>query len=97
MNCKLHNCTWKSKEILREGAFNLKKFITNSAVLQQKIGAHDEVRRQQRSSPVVLHSEETYSKSTVGIAQSTQAGEQTVLQCRCVIECSQGSTLFWIH
>ena len=71
-----------SKEILKKGGFNLRKFVTNSDVLQQKIDAHDEVQKQQEPSPMVPYSEETYSKSTLGIAQSTQAGEQKVLGVR---------------
>ena len=72
----------KSKEILKEGGFNFRKFVTNSDVLQQRIDAHDEVHEQQRPPPLVVHSEETYSTSTLGAAQSVQSGEQKVLGVR---------------
>ena len=69
----------KSKEVLKDRGFNLRKFVTNLDVLQQRIDAHDEMHEQQRPPPLVAHSEETYSKSTLGTAQSLQSGEQKVL------------------
>ena len=53
----------KSKEILREGGFNVRKFMTNSDVLQQKIDAHNEVCKKQGLSSMVVHSEEMYTLS----------------------------------
>ena len=72
----------KSKEILKDGGFNLRKFVTNSDVLQQRIDAHGEMHEQQRPPPLVAHLEEMYSKSTLGTAQSLQSGEQKVLGMR---------------
>ena len=71
----------EAKEILKQGGFNLRKFVTNSNTLQRKIDLQDGVNEVQKpqSSANVFHSEETYTKSTLGAAESTKSGEQKVL------------------
>ena len=72
----------ESKKILKDGGFNLRKFVTNSDTLQQQINASDPTKEQLRRPPAVSHSEETYSKSTLGVTQPVQSGEQKVLGVR---------------
>ncbi len=74
-----------SKDILRQGGFNLRKFTTNSRPLQERInreeGMHDtgalEVGKRGSGD-----SEQTYAKSTLGCTQEMQSGEQKILGVR---------------
>ena len=60
------------KDILRQGKFNLRKFITNSRPLQDKID-------QREGSTEGDQAEETYTKSTLGNTQRMHPGEQKIL------------------
>ena len=81
-------------KILKDGGFNLRKFVTNSDTLQQQINASDPTKEQPRRPPAVSHSEETYSKSTLGVTQPVQSGEQKGFGSE--VGSGQGSTLLWI-
>ncbi len=63
-----------SKHILKEGGFNLRKFVTSSSTLQAKI---DE--EQASSTPSEQRTDETYAKSTLGSTQRLRSGEQKIL------------------
>ena len=70
----------ESKSVLREGGFNLRKFVTNANSLQLKINekegsAHSPCEEQ---SSVSL-SDETYTKATLAPAQPVLSGEQKIL------------------
>ena len=75
----------QSKDLLREGGFNLRKFITNVVSLQKEI---DEKEGILKSSPTtkVEHGDseedETYSKSVLGASTKIETGEQKVLGVR---------------
>ena len=68
-----------SKSMLKEGGFNLRKFVTNSSALQQKIDRHEGL------SPAELGpggEDESYTKATLGTTQRINAGETKVLGVR---------------
>ena len=67
----------ESKDILRSGGFNLRKFVTNSPSLQEKI---DQVLESREGRPT--HLDETYAKLTLGREQPTQRGEHKILGVR---------------
>lgn len=71
-----------SKNILGQGGFNLRKFITNSQSLQKKI---DENEERLNASTVATRREgcdETYTKATIGNTQEMRLGEQKILGIR---------------
>ena len=72
----------ESKDILKAGGFNLRKFVTNSRPLQAKIDLNEEFLNASTTSLVVDNSEETYTKSTLGNTQRLRLGEQKVLGVR---------------
>ena len=79
----------KSKDILKEGGFNLRKFVTNAPSLQLRFD-------KQEKQPVLLdeqspvsHSEETYTKATLAPSQPVQTGEQKILGVRWTVEQDQ--------
>ena len=72
----------KSKQILREGGFNLRKFVTNSKSLQQRIDDCEGVTTHEIPPHTVSHLEESYTKSMLGTTQPNQPGEQKVLGVR---------------
>ena len=67
-----------SKEVLRVGGFNLRKFCTNSPAPQEEIDKKEGL----IVSPPSLNSEETYTKTAFGQAQLVKPGEQKVLGVR---------------
>ena len=71
-----------SKEILQKGGFNLRKFKTNDANLQNAIEESEEG----TSSLKELSDSETYVKATLGKSQKTLPGEQKVLGLRWKID-----------
>ena len=77
-----------SKEILGHGSFNLRKFVTNSCTLQQRIDVEEANLRQEknvetRTTPTEVEaSEETYVEATLPADQSSGPGEQKVLGVR---------------
>ena len=72
-----------SKEILKEGGFNLRKFCSNSAMLQMRIDV-DEACGQQPASTTTHteEAEETYISSILGPCQEMHSGERKVLGIR---------------
>ena len=64
-----------SKKIFREGGFNLRKFLTNSKHLQEKINLQEGPNPDH--SP--LQDEPTFSETTLGISQSPKREEHKVL------------------
>ena len=74
----------EAKMIFRAGGFNLRKFVTNCQAIQHKIDVEEGVRdpTAQPSPKVICSPEETYSKSTLGMSQLFQSGEQKVLGLR---------------
>ena len=69
----------RSKEILHGGGggFNLRKFCSNSALLQMRIDHQDSPSNQEDTNHD--YTEETYTNSTLGSGQSVGAGERKVL------------------
>ena len=74
----------ESKAMLRKGGFNLRKFNTNSPELRELI--HREENAGCPSPAATHHSDETYSKTVLGGAQSIPAGEQKTLGVRWCVE-----------
>ena len=68
-----------AKELFLNGGFNLRKFLTNSCRLQQRID-DAEKRRSGRASPSEL--EDSYVKATLGNMQQTQPEESKILGVR---------------
>ena len=71
-----------SKNILKQGGFNLRKFTTNSSSLQQRINIAKETDRVVEAKTEASDSSETYSNATLGTTQPTLPGEQKVLGVR---------------
>lgn len=71
---KLYTCT---KNLLKTGAFNIRKFTTNSSTLQARVGTEELVHLSD-SSPT-SRAAETFSQVTLGRAQGLREGEQKVL------------------
>ena len=71
-----------SKEVFRRGGFNLRKFVTNSAPLQQMINEQEGLTVASNAPSRVSHSDETYTKATLGAALPMQFGEQKILGVR---------------
>ena len=57
----------KSKEILKDGGFNLQNFSSNSMLLQARVDGDKDTQavNPPQGSPHVLESEETYSSATL--------------------------------
>ncbi len=72
-----------SKQLLKEGGFNLRKFCSNSALLQMRVDTEEVPTK-----PVGLstehteEAEETYVSSTLGPGQKVHSGERKVLGIR---------------
>ena len=62
----------ESKRIFREGGFNLRKFLTSSRPLQERIN-------RQESPESSSHHEPTYSETTLGVTQVPKVGEHKIL------------------
>ena len=62
----------ESRRIFHEGGFNLRKFLTNSAVVREQIATE----RQESS---LLAHEPTYSETTLGVASSSAVEEHKIL------------------
>lgn len=65
----------ESKGLLKAGGFNLRKLITNSSHLQEKINRDERVLHTSKTSEL----EKTYTSSTLGKTQSLHTGEQKIL------------------
>ena len=72
----------ESKDILRRGGFNLRKFATNSPGLQEKIDRTEKMPRAGALNSSEKDLDETYAKSTLGTEQSTYSGEHKILGVR---------------
>lgn len=72
----------ESKRMLKTGGFNLRKFVTNSNQLQEKIDSPDGSLNKDSTSSKVPTLEETYTKTTLGNTHNLTAGEQKVLGVR---------------
>ena len=66
-----------AKNLLKTGAFNLRKFTTNSSTLQARIDTEESVNLSDSSSN--SGAAETFSQVTLGGAQALHEGEQKVL------------------
>ena len=71
-----------SKKILHRGGFNLRKFCTNSTLLQMKIDRDENCNELTPNVASTEETEETYSSSTLCPGQYTQPGERKVLGIR---------------
>ena len=65
----------QSKQVMREGGFNLRKFLTNSIPLQGRINVLE-------GTTSMDFEDETYTTATLGSSQQTLAGEVKVLGVR---------------
>jgi len=75
----------KSKKVLAEGGFNLRKFVSNSQRLQSRIEAsegHGLVEGNLLNSSSIVEEDKTYTKDVLGRAQSNEGGEQKILGVR---------------
>lgn len=66
-----------AKSLLARGAFNLRKFSTNSLSLQSRINAEEGSAEQDMKKPVT--SLETFTQATLGGIEELQGGELKVL------------------
>ena len=78
-----------SKKVLKEGGFHLRKFCTNSTLLQMRIDGEETSTSQTSTSSTTGEAEETYSNSTLCPTQGTQLGERKVLGIRWDISTDQ--------
>lgn len=69
----------ESKRVLKHGAFNLRKFRTNSVRLQQRIEAAEGRSRDDPPIPLTQGLEETYSDVTLGKPHSSESATVKVL------------------
>ena len=69
----------ESKELLKGGGFNLRKFVTSSGQLQREI---DEMEGTLKTVSTSSNSETTYAKETLGPSQKPLQGEHKVLGVR---------------
>ncbi len=69
----------QAKAALKEGGFNLRKFVTSSRTLQERIDAQETATS---AASIPERAEETYAKTTLGPTQSIQPGEQKILGIR---------------
>lgn len=72
----------KSKEILRDGGFNLRKLRSNSSSVQARVDPSSISDLSAHGLGFAVESEESYANSTLGIEQSLHSGEQRVLGVR---------------
>ena len=78
-----------AKRVMKEGGFNLRKFRTNSTLLQMRIDDEEASTSQPSTSPSTAEVEETYTSSTLCPTRDTQLGEQKVLGIRWDISTDQ--------
>ena len=71
----------QSRKMLKDGGFNLRKFCSNSLLLQARVDADlgNQAPNQSRES---VELDETYAYSTLGPGQPIRSGEQKVLGVR---------------
>ena len=66
----------KSKDMFKSGSFDLRKFVTSSPALQDRINQAEGIAVIE---PTCSPLEETYAKSILGSAQQVRSGEQKIL------------------
>ena len=71
-----------SRKILKDGGFNLRKFCSNSVLLQAQVDEEDTTTTQPSPLEPTGEWEETYTSSTLGPRQKVISGEQKVLGVR---------------
>lgn len=69
----------QSKKMLKDGGFNLRKFCSNSLLLQAKVDG-DQGTQSPSQPRKSAESDETYASSTLGLGQPMRSGEQKVLR-----------------
>ena len=75
----------KSKKVLAEGGFNLRKFVSNSQRLQNRIETSEEcnvINGNSMNDCRVVEEDKTYTKDVLGRTQTSQGGEQKILGVR---------------
>ena len=72
----------QAKEILKDGGFNLRKFHSNSALVQARVDPTASSEPSFHGPGLTVESEETYTSSTLGPGQKLHSGEQKVLGVR---------------
>ena len=70
----------ESKSLLKEGGFNLWKFVMNSTTLQGKIDHHESQLQSQSNEKNGDLEDESYTKTTLGTIQQMDEGEQKILE-----------------
>ena len=69
--------------MLKKEGLNLRKFVTNSSTLQEKIDRNEtQLQSQSIKESSIDNEEESYTKSTLGTTQQIDVGEQKVLGVR---------------
>ena len=68
-----------TKEILKNGGFNLRKFSTNTVMLQTKIDSCESPGQEEESISVPIQVQESYANTVLGLAQKVHSGERKVL------------------
>lgn len=74
-----HQVFRKSKDLLKEGGFNLRKFCSNSASLQEAVDQEGGVVSSDHQPGTTHASEETYTRCTLGTGENMRSGELKVL------------------
>ena len=69
----------QAKNMFRGVGFNLRKFLTNSRGLQQRIGCAEGVQHVEPDIPKLSYSDETYAKVMLGAPVNSESGEHKVL------------------
>lgn len=69
----------QAKNLFRQGGFNLRKFLTNSPELQQRINQVEGTMQTEPDNPKLSYSDETYAKAKLGTPSTSEAGEHKIL------------------
>ena len=74
---KAYRLYCNSKRIMMSGGFNLRKFLTNSSLVQMQIDAEEAMGRDIHAH--LMGFDETYNRTTLGVSQGVTIGETKVL------------------
>ena len=69
----------QAKDMFRRGRFNLRKFLTNSRELQQRIDCAEGLQHVEPDVPKLSYSDETYAKVMLGAPVSSESEEHKIL------------------